>query len=82
MGAINRLSRVGLNVKGFHPVTSVKIFKTLIRTKWEYAMHRTPMTKPLLSAMEAAEGLFYKYVFGKYTERSKGRSELYDEPQT
>ncbi len=33
VGAINRLRKVGLNVMGFHPVTSVKIFKTLIRTR-------------------------------------------------
>ncbi len=33
LGAINRLSKVGLNVNGFHPATSVKIFKTLLRTK-------------------------------------------------
>ncbi len=36
-------------------------------------MHLTPMTKPLLSAMEAAEVLFYKYVFEKYMEHRKGR---------
>ncbi len=49
MRAINRLRKVGLNVKGFYPATSAKIFKMLIRTKWEYTVHLTMMTKPLLS---------------------------------
>ncbi len=44
-------------------------------------MNLTPMTKPLLSAMEAAEGPFYKYVFGKYAEHLKGECEFSVEPQ-
>ncbi len=67
VGMINRQGKVRLNLKGFHPASGVKIFKTLISTKLECDTHLTPMKKPLLSAMEAAEGLLYKYVFGKYT---------------
>ncbi len=44
---------------GLQPANSVKIFKMLIRTKCEYAMHLTPMAKAMLSAVEAAEGIFY-----------------------
>ncbi len=39
-------------------------------------MHLTPVTKPLLSVMEAAVELFYRYVFGKCAEHHKGECEF------
>ncbi len=43
-------------------------------------MHLTPMAKALMSAVESAEGLFYKHVFRKYAEYRKGRMRVLCRP--
>ncbi len=60
-------------VQEYHGSKLISDFKTLVRTKREYALHLSPITKALMSAIEAAEGLFYRYVFGNYAECRKGR---------
>lgn len=72
VGCIHKLREIGVKFRGFEPATCIRILKSLILAKWEYALRLTPMTKRLQSAIESAEGLFYKYVFGKYAEHRRG----------
>ncbi len=82
VGVINRLSKVGLNVKRFQPATNVKIFKTLIRTKWEYAMHLMPITKTTVVCYGSRGRTILQICIWKVMRNTvKGECEFSVEPQ-
>ncbi len=39
------LRRLGVFTNGVHPARSIRLYKSLVQSRWEYGMHLTPWTK-------------------------------------
>ena len=62
--AVHQLRPLGVYARGLSHVKSIRLYKALIQTRWEYAMHLTPWTERSKQAVKEVEKIFMHQIFG------------------
>ncbi len=53
------LRRLGVFLNGVHPARAIRLYKSLIQSRWEYGIHLTPWTKKIEEKIKKVEGMFF-----------------------
>ncbi len=67
------LRRLGVFTNGVHPARSIRLYKSLVQSRWEYGMHLTPWTKKVSEEVKKVENMFFGQILGKVAKRSLER---------
>ncbi len=64
------LRRLGVFTNGVHPARSIRLYKSLVQSRWEYCLHLTPWTNRVAAEVRKVESMFFGQVFGKIAKRN------------
>ncbi len=67
------LRRLGVFTSGVHPARSIRLYKSLVQSRWEYGIHLTPLTKKVLEEVKKVEHMFFGQMLAKVAKRSPAR---------